>query len=128
MKRDGDVGTCTDSETGDRGVSVGFYLATRLAQLGANHIFGLPGDFNLTLLDEFLTVPEIDWVGSSNELNASYAADGYARAGRRVGAFVTTYGVGEHDTGEYSIADSRPGVLRLPADGVPRTRTNQINR
>jgi hypothetical protein len=29
--------------------TVGRYLATRLAQLGAHHLFGLPGDFNLTV-------------------------------------------------------------------------------
>lgn len=76
-------------------VTVGRYLATRLQQLGSEHLFGLPGDFNLTLLDEMLATPGVTWVGSSNELNASYAADGYARVGRRVGALVTTYGVGE---------------------------------
>ena len=36
----------------------------------------------------------IDWVGCCNELNAGYAADGYARI-RGVGAISTTYGVGE---------------------------------
>ncbi|BCW36022.1 alpha-keto-acid decarboxylase [Arthrobacter sp. StoSoilA2] len=71
------------------------YLATRLVQCGVHHLFGLPGDFNLSLLDEMLTVDELTWVGSTNELNAAYAADGYARAGRKLGALSTTYGVGE---------------------------------
>lgn len=75
--------------------TVGRYLATRLRQLGAHHVFGLPGDFNLNLLDEIASVEGLTWVGSSNELNAAYAADGYARVGRRIGALVTTYGVGE---------------------------------
>ncbi|MDO5661978.1 MAG: thiamine pyrophosphate-binding protein [Brachybacterium sp.] len=75
--------------------TVGRFLATRLVQLGARHLFGLPGDFNLTLLDEMLTQEDLTWVGSTNELNASYAADAYARVGRRLGALVTTYGVGE---------------------------------
>src|SRR4030081_2820797 len=79
----------------DDHVTVGVYLATRLQQLGSAHLFGLPGDFNLSLLDEMLTVPGLEWVGSGNELNAAYAADGYARVGRRLGALVTTYGVGE---------------------------------
>ena len=34
------------------------------------------------------------WIGCCNELNAAYAADGYARV-RGVGAVCTTYGVGE---------------------------------
>ncbi len=75
--------------------TVGSYLATRLVQLGTTHLFGLPGDFNLTLLDEMLAVKGIDWSGSTNELNAAYSADGYARVGRRPGALVTTFGVGE---------------------------------
>lgn len=75
--------------------TVGQYLARRLAQLGATSLFGLPGDFNLTLLDEMLSVDSVTWVGSTNELNASYAADAFARAGRGLGAFVTTFGVGE---------------------------------
>jgi indolepyruvate decarboxylase len=75
--------------------TVGSYLATRLVQLGVSHLFGLPGDYNLTLLDELLAVEGIDWSGSTNELNAAYTADGYARAGRRLGALVTAHGVGE---------------------------------
>lgn len=76
-------------------VSVGRYLAARLVQLGCRHLFGLPGDFNLNLLDEMLADEDLAWMGSANELNAAYAADGYARVGRTVGAVVTTYGVGE---------------------------------
>jgi len=38
--------------------TVGSYLATRLVQLGVTHLFGLPGDYNLTLLDEMLATPE----------------------------------------------------------------------
>jgi TPP-dependent 2-oxoacid decarboxylase len=75
--------------------TVGSYLATRLVQLGVRHLFGLPGDYNLTLLDELLAVEGIDWSGSTNELNAAYTADGYARVGRRLGALVTAHGVGE---------------------------------
>jgi TPP-dependent 2-oxoacid decarboxylase len=36
----------------------------------------------------------VKWIGCSNELNASYAADGYARV-RGAAMLVTTYGVGE---------------------------------
>lgn len=76
-------------------VSVGGYLARRLLELGGAHLFGLPGDFNLTLLDEMLAEPGLEWVGTTNELNAAYAADGYARTKRGVAGLVTTYGVGE---------------------------------
>ena len=81
--------------TATTSTTVGSYLATRLVQLGAGHLFGLPGDYNLTLLDELLAVEGFDWAGSTNELNAAYAADGYARVGRGLGALVTAHGVGE---------------------------------
>ncbi|UFS57902.1 alpha-keto acid decarboxylase family protein [Subtercola endophyticus] len=85
----------TPSATLPARITVGAYLATRLAQLGAPHLFGLPGDFNLSLLDEMLAVHGVEWIGTTNELNAAYAADGYARIRRGIGALVTTFGVGE---------------------------------
>ncbi len=36
----------------------------------------------------------LDWVGNTNELNAAYAADGYARV-HGAGALITTFGPGE---------------------------------
>ena len=88
-------GTPSVHQPGTATVTVGQYLATRLVQLGADHVFGLPGDFNLSLLDQMVTVDGFVWEGSTNELNAAYAADGYARLRRGIGALVTTFGVGE---------------------------------
>lgn len=58
---------------------LGRFVFERLKQVGINTIFGLPGDFNLVLLDKIYEVPGMRWAGNANELNASYAADGYAR-------------------------------------------------
>ncbi|KAM0424936.1 hypothetical protein ACHAPT_009737 [Fusarium lateritium] len=69
------------------------YLFTRLRQLGVDSIHGVPGDYNLTLLD-YVQPSGLRWVGNANELNAAYAADGYARI-KGLGAIVTTFGVGE---------------------------------
>ncbi|PLN74908.1 pyruvate decarboxylase [Aspergillus taichungensis] len=69
------------------------YLFTRLRQLGVDSIFGLPGDYNLNLLD-YVEPAKLHWIGNCNELNAGYAADGYARI-KGLGALVTTFGVGE---------------------------------
>ena len=69
------------------------YLFTRLAQCGVHAVHGVPGDFTLKALDH-LTPAGIKWLGTANELNAGYAADGYARI-RGLGALCTTYGVGE---------------------------------
>jgi TPP-dependent 2-oxoacid decarboxylase len=74
--------------------TVGDYLLDRLAELGVTEIFGVPGDYNLAFLDHIVAHPAIRWVGSANELNAGYAADGYGRL-RGMSAVVTTFGVGE---------------------------------
>lgn len=74
-------------------VTVAEYLFKRLTQLGVGSMHGVPGDFNLTLLD-YVEPAGIRWVGNTNELNAGYAADGYART-KGLGALITTFGVGE---------------------------------
>ena len=76
-------------------IPLGKYLWERIHQVGVNHIFGVPGDFNLTLLDHIYDVEGLEWVGNTNELNAAYAADGYARVKNGAGCVVTTHGVGE---------------------------------
>ena len=74
--------------------TIGEYLFTRMRQAGILHIFGVPGDFNLPLLELAKRVPGTEFVGNCNELNAAYAADGYARV-NGMGAVLTTYGVGD---------------------------------
>ncbi|KAG6629058.1 hypothetical protein CIPAW_14G057300 [Carya illinoinensis] len=73
--------------------TLGRHLAHRLVQIGVDNVFSVPRDFNLTLLDHLLAEPGLNNVGCCNELNAGYAADGYARA-RGVGACVVTFTVG----------------------------------
>ena len=70
------------------------YVLRRLHDIGIDAIFGVPGDFAFSVQDAIVKDPAIDWIGCCNELNAGYAADGYARL-RGVGAVSTTYGVGE---------------------------------
>ncbi|MDT0469261.1 alpha-keto acid decarboxylase family protein [Streptomyces gibsoniae] len=74
--------------------TVGDYLLARLAEIGVRHLFGVPGDYNMAFLDHAMAHDRISWVGNTNELNAAYAADGYARV-NGAGALLTTYGVGE---------------------------------
>jgi TPP-dependent 2-oxoacid decarboxylase len=73
---------------------VGQYLMDAVNVAGVDKIFGVPGDFNLAFLDDIISHDQVEWVGNTNELNASYAADGYARI-NGLGALVTTFGVGE---------------------------------
>ena len=70
------------------------YIVHRLASEGIDHCFGVAGDYAFPLCDAVDRSPEVKWIGCANELNASYAADGYARI-RGVAMLVTTYGVGE---------------------------------
>lgn len=70
------------------------YLLDRFNECGIAHLFGVPGDYNLQFLDHVIDHSSLTWVGCANELNAAYAADGYARCSGAA-ALLTTYGVGE---------------------------------
>ncbi|BAY09245.1 alpha-keto acid decarboxylase family protein [Calothrix sp. NIES-2098] len=74
--------------------TVSDYLLLRLEQIGINHIFGVAGDYNMEFLDYIVHHNNIELIPACNELNASYAADGYGRI-NGVAALVTTFGVGE---------------------------------
>lgn len=78
-------------------ISVGKYLAKRLEEIGIEDYFAIPGDFNLTLLDEMLTNKNLKMINCCNELNAGYAADGYARS-HGIAAMVVTFSVGSLST------------------------------
>ncbi|KFY86642.1 hypothetical protein V500_07505 [Pseudogymnoascus sp. VKM F-4518 (FW-2643)] len=69
------------------------YLFCRLHQLGVRSIHGVPSDFNLQALD-YIKPAGLRWVGNANELNAGYAADGYARV-KGISTLITGFGVGE---------------------------------
>jgi indolepyruvate decarboxylase len=70
------------------------YVLSRLREIGVTDVFGVPGDFSFPINDAICLDPRMRWIGCCNELNAAYAADGYARI-KNVGAVCTTYGVGE---------------------------------
>ncbi|UOB19870.1 alpha-keto acid decarboxylase family protein [Macrococcus armenti] len=73
---------------------IGQYLLDSLHVNGVNKVFGVPGDFTLAFLDDIIRHEGLEWVGNTNELNAAYAADGYARI-NGLAAVSTTFGVGE---------------------------------
>jgi indolepyruvate decarboxylase len=73
--------------------TIGNFLLRRLQEAGIRHIFGVPGDYNLELMQQLEDRGEPAWIGNCNELNASYAADGYARI-NGLGALIVTNGVG----------------------------------
>jgi indolepyruvate decarboxylase len=70
------------------------YVLRRLKEIGVGDVFGVAGDYAFPVNDAIVEHPALNWIGCCNELNAAYAADGYARM-QGVGAVCTTYGVGE---------------------------------
>jgi indolepyruvate decarboxylase len=70
------------------------HVLSRLNDIGVTEVFGVPGDFAFPVNDAICNHPKMQWIGCCNELNAAYAADGYARI-KGIGAVCTTYGVGE---------------------------------
>ncbi|MFY9137236.1 alpha-keto acid decarboxylase family protein [Zwartia sp.] len=74
--------------------TVAEYVVSRLADLGIDRVFGVPGDYAFPFDDAIEASDRVEWIVCANELNAAYAADGYARI-KGVSILSTTYGVGE---------------------------------
>src|SRR5215470_12358387 len=81
------------SNSTNQRMKIGDFLLRRLKEAGVQHLFGVPGDYNLELLQQLQDTGALQWVGNCSELNASYAADGYARL-NGLGALLVTNGVG----------------------------------
>ena len=105
-------------------ISLGHYIFSRIKQIGVKTIFGLPGDFNLALLDKLYETDGLRWAGSSNELNAAYAADGYSRV-NGFGVLVTTFGVGELSALNGVAGAYAEHVAMLHIVGVPSSAAQQ---
>ncbi|MBZ8178393.1 indolepyruvate decarboxylase [Corynebacterium sp. 3HC-13] len=102
------------------GYRVGDYLLDRIAEFGVTDVFGVPGDYNLAFMDIIDENPKVNWIGTANELNASYAADAYARA-RGLSVMVTTYGVGELSAINGTAGSYAEYAPVLHIVGAPRT-------
>src|SRR6516164_4991263 len=83
----------TMSNSPSQRMKIGDFLLRRLEEVGIRHLFGVPGDYNLPLLQQLQDAGTLKWIGTTGELNASYAADGYARL-NGLGALLVTNGVG----------------------------------
>jgi acetolactate synthase-1/2/3 large subunit len=62
------------------------------------HIFGYPGGVVLDIYDELTRTPQIKHILVRHEQAAVHAADGYARASRKVGVALVTSGPGATNT------------------------------
>ena len=101
------------------------HVLSRLADLGITDIFGVAGDFAFPIEDAVCDGNTQRWIGNCNELNAAYAADGYARI-KGAAALSTTFGVGELSAingiaGSY--AENLPvfHLVGMPASGVQKS-------
>jgi len=73
--------------------TVGQYLVDRLSEIGLEHLFSIAGDYSIQWLNSYVEPSDIKLIYEVNELNAGYAADGYARL-KGIGALCTTYSAG----------------------------------
>jgi indolepyruvate decarboxylase len=80
-------------KTMNAGYTVGQYLVDRLHQLGLEHLFSIAGDYSIEWLNRYVTPSRIEIIEEVNEVNAGYAADGYARL-KGIGALCVTYSAG----------------------------------
>lgn len=104
--------------------TVAEYVVNRLANLGIDRVFGVPGDYSFPFDDAIEACERLQWIVCANELNAAYAADGYARI-NGVSILSTTYGVGE-----LSALNGVMGARaqRLPVFHIVGAPSTQIQR
>ena len=105
--------------------TIGSAVIDRLHQLGVRHIFGIPGDYVLTLYQLIERSP-IQHIGTTREDCAGFAADAYARI-NGIGAVCVTYCVGGLNCVNAiacAYAERSPVVLLTGSPGLSeRTRT-----
>lgn len=82
-------------------IPLGEYVFLRILQANPKlkSIFGVPGDYNLNLMEylykDSILEQDVKFIGNCNELNAAYASDGYAKIINTFSVLITTLGVGE---------------------------------
>ncbi|HEY3856476.1 MAG TPA: thiamine pyrophosphate-binding protein [Verrucomicrobiae bacterium] len=103
------------------------YIVQRLADEGIEHCFGVPGDYAFPVADAIERNPKIKWIGCSNELNASYAADGYARV-RGAAMLSTTYAVGELSAINGVMGAKAEHSLVYHVVGVPSYQNQRLRK
>jgi indolepyruvate decarboxylase len=103
------------------------YIVQRLADEGITDCFGVPGDYAFPVCDAVDRNTTIRWVGCSNELNASYAADGYARV-RGAAMLSTTYAVGELSAINGVMGSKAERSLVFHVVGMPSYQNQRLGK
>ena len=107
--------------------TIGSFLYDCLSNEGITDIFGVPGDYNFSLLNVLEKYGRIKFVNCCNELNAGYAADAYARV-RGISALITTFGVGELSTCNAIAGAYCESIPVIHIIGGPKTSVQQEHK
>lgn len=107
--------------------TIGSFLYDCLSNEGITDIFGVPGDYNFSLLNVLEKYGRIKFVNCCNELNAGYAADAYARV-RGISALITTFGVGELSTCNAIAGSYCESIPVIHIVGGPKTSVQQQHK
>ncbi|MBB2674379.1 UNVERIFIED_ORG: indolepyruvate decarboxylase [Rhizobium esperanzae] len=105
--------------------TVGEYLVDRLRELGLGHLFSVAGDYSIEWVNSYVEKSGIQVIEEVNELNAGYAADGYARL-KGIGALCVTYSAGSlcaTNAIAGSYVEKVPVVLINGAPSIQKTLT-----
>ncbi len=105
--------------------TIGTAVLDRLHTLGVRHIFGIPGDYVLSLY-KLLESSPIRHIGTTREDCAGFAADAYARI-NGIGALCVTYCVGGLNTVNAiacAYAERSPVVLLTGSPGLSERARN----
>lgn len=108
-------------------LTIGDYLLGRLHALEVKHIFGVPGDYVLRFNKAIENHPHIQFINTTREDSAGFAADAYARL-RGLGVACITYGVGINIANALAQAyvESSPLVVISGAVGVEEYKKNPL--
>lgn len=113
---------------GDK-ATIGSAVLDRLHRLGVRHIFGIPGDYVLSLF-QLIEASPIKHIATTREDCAGFAADAYARI-NGIGAVCVTYCVGGLNTVNAiacAYAERSPVVLLTGSPGLSeRIRTPYLH-
>ena len=107
--------------------TVADYLAQRLYEIGVRHLFSIPGDYIVPFLQRIDDIGKIQRIGNTNEMEAGYAADGYART-HGIGAVAVTYGVGSLSLLNTIAGAYNENVPIVVINGSPGTDKRLLDR
>jgi indolepyruvate decarboxylase len=107
--------------------TIGQYLVDRLVALGLKHVFGIPGDYVLTLY-KMIDASPIRLVGVTREDNAGFAADAYARL-HGLGCVCVTYcagGLSMCNSIAGAYAEKSPVIVLSGSPGLSERARNPL--